>query len=415
MDMKKERRKIYLRCFALLIALWLALMGVFSWHLRLDAEFRARQRFITLAQLRQQDFTDAYIDSEVPLPDSFWQITFARWRNAVSSWEGAVTASVFTYEGEPVWSPQKPTEWTAILGHGLSREPPSVRIDPTRWFDIDALCREFGKLTFPHQATLTLGEVLVTEEGEAVPRTLSLEYNNETVATFSNDSFDQYEGTLYSKNNFIQFPLDAQGAVEALENREEIQKLQDIAANCSNLLEASGDPDYLQARSSETAYFLRPWNALDRAYVAVMDFGPIVEDTRQLDADALPVSYFHPAYWLVIVGRSDVWGDVGSYWLACIFISLAGFLAAAWLLAHTTWKGQKAHLLYERRTRETANAIAHSLKTPMSVLHASAENLEADICPEKRGEYIAEIVRQTEAMDQALLDLLDLAADPTRS
>ncbi|MDE6880427.1 MAG: hypothetical protein K2P20_03620, partial [Oscillospiraceae bacterium] len=73
------------------------------------------------------------------------------------------------------------------------------------------------------------------------------------------------------------------------------------------------------------------------------------------------------------------------------------------------WKGQKAYLLYQRRTQETANAIAHRLKTPLSILHASAENLEANICPEKQREYIAEIVHRTEAMDQVLLDILELA------
>ena len=30
MDIKRERRKVYLRCFALLLGLWLALAGVFS-------------------------------------------------------------------------------------------------------------------------------------------------------------------------------------------------------------------------------------------------------------------------------------------------------------------------------------------------------------------------------------------------
>lgn len=422
MDMKKERRKIYLRCFALLIALWLAIMSVFTWRLRLDAKYQARQRFISLAQSTQRYFTNACIAPDRPLTDSTWQSTFNSWGGTVSSWQSCITASLFTYGGEPVWSPQKPDEWTVTLGYGLSREPVSAHMDPTRWFDTGEISRELSKLTFPHQATLTLGEVLVTEDGEAIPRTLLLEYNGETAATFSNSSFDQYEGKLYPKNNRIDFPGNAQLAVDALENREEIQKLQDLVANSSSLLEMSGDPGDPRSSSRATLYHIddevvysRSWDAMDSAFVAVVGFGPIAEDTWKPNADALPVSYYHPTYWLVIAGRSNIWEAEGGYWLRCVLISLAGFLAAAWLLAHTAWKGQKAHLLYERRTRETANAIAHSLKTPMSVLHASAENLEADICPEKRGEYIAEIVRQTEAMDQALLDLLDLAADRTRA
>lgn len=403
MDLKKERRKIYLRCFALLLVLWMALMAAFSWRLRRDARTESFFRFVSFARSAQQDFSASWEASGYALEESSW-------RRIAGQWEPACfTASLFTYEGEPVWSPGDPAIWTVLLGSG---QETAAWMEPARWFDLEEVSREISALSFPHDAKLVLEDVLLTEDGEAVPRTMLLKYCNDTIAAYTNTSFDQYEGTPCAQS-WIRFPVDAQTALDAIECQEDIRKIQDIAANSSSLMEMQRDR---RAWGRGTVYTIDPeityqrsWDGLDCAFVSVVGFGPIVQDTWREAPDSLPVSYSHPAYWLVLAGRSDVWGSEGAYWLCSLLISLAGFLAAAWVLAHTAWKGQKAHLLYQRRTRETANAIAHNLKTPMSVLHASAENLQANICPEKQGAYLEEIVRQTEAMDQVLLDILELA------
>ena len=49
MDIKRERRKVYLRCFALLLGLWLALAGVFSAYVLQNAWSQERDRFIQTA------------------------------------------------------------------------------------------------------------------------------------------------------------------------------------------------------------------------------------------------------------------------------------------------------------------------------------------------------------------------------
>lgn len=404
MSFQKERRKIYLRCFALLLALWLALMAVFSWRLLQSARAEGERRFLSSAQGVQRELVNAWAASGGALEAYNWQHIVSRLE--VSGY----TASLFTYEGQPVWTPGDPARWTLTLGGSSPREEVSAEMDPTWWFDFEAVSREMDALAFPRQAALVLEDVLLTPEGEAVPGALLLRYNHETVATFTNGSFDRYEGEPYAQCQ-VDFPVDALEAVRAAECREDIRRMQSIAAGAVHLMEIlRNDPtesrmtDYTIRRASRS-----PWDGLDCAYVTVVGFGPVVQDTWRETPDSLPVSYAHPAYWLVLAGRSDVWGGEGAYWLCCVLASLTGFLAAAWLLAHSAWKGQKACLLYQRRTQETANAIAHRLKTPLSILHASAENLEANICPEKQREYIAEIVHRTEAMDQVLLDILELA------
>ena len=408
MDIKKERRKIYLRCFALLLALWLALMSVFTWHLLQDAHYDARQRFVSAAQTIQSGFVSAWKEADYVLEESIWQSQVSIWQN------GGFTAALFSYEGEPVWIPQEPSLWTVCLSRASEDGWISATIDPARWFDFSKVSKEMNALTFPQHANLLLEDVLLTEDGEAIPKTMLLRYNYDTVATFTNSNFSQYEGEIYTHGS-IDFPANALEAVDAVQHREEIQKMRDIVANSAPSLIGMrlDDPRHYNITNytiNNNITYRFFWDTLDRVFMSVVGFGPVVGDTWRDTPDSLPISYSHPTYWLVLAGRSDVWSSAGIYWLSSLLISLLGFLAAAWLLSHMSWKGQKAHLLYERRTQETANAIAHDLKTPMSVLHASAENLAANICPEKQGVYIAEITRQTAAMDQVLLDLLDLAA-----
>ena len=45
MDLKREKRRVYLRCFALLLALWLALLGAFSAYMLANARRQEQQRF----------------------------------------------------------------------------------------------------------------------------------------------------------------------------------------------------------------------------------------------------------------------------------------------------------------------------------------------------------------------------------
>lgn len=63
----------------------------------------------------------------------------------------------------------------------------------------------------------------------------------------------------------------------------------------------------------------------------------------------------------------------------------------------------------EENRRKLVSGITHELKTPLSVIHSYAEGLQAGIAGEKREQYLAVILEETEKMDAMVLQMLDLS------
>lgn len=62
-----------------------------------------------------------------------------------------------------------------------------------------------------------------------------------------------------------------------------------------------------------------------------------------------------------------------------------------------------------KRERQFTRAVAHELKTPAAVLRAYAEALSEDVAPERRQEYLAAIVEESDRMAALVNELLDLS------
>ena len=63
----------------------------------------------------------------------------------------------------------------------------------------------------------------------------------------------------------------------------------------------------------------------------------------------------------------------------------------------------------EKKRRQMTSNIAHELKTPLAVVHSYAEGLQEHIAEEKREQYLATILAETERMDGMVLEMLDLS------
>lgn len=463
MDIKRERRKVYLRCFALLLGLWLALAGVFSAYVLQNAWSQERDRFIQAADNLAQQLHNAsdvmmkrsynffLLDSEnadvtyheffqMCIPDKEmrenWMETDT-WDTIVRSYEAnnLVSVAMFTYEGEPYWQAARPGTVGLpedVSFHDWGREPGSGDMPFTipEFFDhsvmeeihekletkpysqlwLEAYCD--GENYYPLTITLkgdwpdqkVIGSFESTRNLPDTPEKLremgTYNGNLPKVAKMKSDGQWIEYGVIFSTMEQIEFEAICNGSSARLE---------DIAADPSRLMVYGVDypKDHLMTDYSvdESVVQESAWSLLDRTYTAQVGAGRVI--TEEDPETSVVVS--RPAYWLQLAGRSDVWSVAGSYWLATVLISLGGFLAAAWLLAYTTWRGQRTHLLYERRTRETTAAMAHDLKTPLAVIRACAENLTEGINPEKGNQYTQEITRQTAVMDKALLDMLELS------
>lgn len=70
------------------------------------------------------------------------------------------------------------------------------------------------------------------------------------------------------------------------------------------------------------------------------------------------------------------------------------------------WRRQER---VEQVRRETTAALAHELKTPLSVLSAAAELLEDNLAPEKQAHYFDVIQTQAQRMDDSVRKMLELS------
>lgn len=70
------------------------------------------------------------------------------------------------------------------------------------------------------------------------------------------------------------------------------------------------------------------------------------------------------------------------------------------------WRKQER---VERVRRETTAALAHELKTPLSVLSATAELLGDNLAPEKQAHYLGVIQQQAQRMDGSVRQMLELS------
>ena len=70
------------------------------------------------------------------------------------------------------------------------------------------------------------------------------------------------------------------------------------------------------------------------------------------------------------------------------------------------WRRQER---VEQVRRETTAALAHELKTPLSVLSATAELLGDRLAPEKQAHYLSVIQAQTRRMDDSVRQMLELS------
>ncbi len=89
-------------------------------------------------------------------------------------------------------------------------------------------------------------------------------------------------------------------------------------------------------------------------------------------------------------------------------IFLTELLIAALIAKIMHMKHRKAYEMNEYRRTLTA-ALAHDLKSPLTIISGYAENLRENIHTEKRESYADAILENTQYMDKIIADVLDLA------
>ncbi len=98
-------------------------------------------------------------------------------------------------------------------------------------------------------------------------------------------------------------------------------------------------------------------------------------------------------------------GTLTFVWLSC-FIT---FFAAALILSEQTYKTYQKREELEKHRNEITNALAHDLKTPLSIISGYAQNLMENVHTEKREYYAGNIQANVNRMDKIIREMLELS------
>ena len=139
-----------------------------------------------------------------------------------------IAAALYTAEGELEWHTDPAGQWTVFLSNSSRYwSVTDGTVDITRWFSVEEL-REIAAAAQAQSTvstSLVLEDVILTADGEVVPRSLALQTSGgDTVMTLVNGSYDQsqYRGTTYASGYIylsIVRPADALAAAVSRRRR----------------------------------------------------------------------------------------------------------------------------------------------------------------------------------------------------
>lgn len=92
-------------------------------------------------------------------------------------------------------------------------------------------------------------------------------------------------------------------------------------------------------------------------------------------------------------------------WISCLII----FIIAAYILSRQTFKTYLKQEELDRQRKEMTNALAHDLKTPLSIISGYAQNLQEDVHTEKREHYASHIQTNVYRMDKIIKKMLEMS------
>lgn len=112
---------------------------------------------------------------------------------------------------------------------------------------------------------------------------------------------------------------------------------------------------------------------------------------------------------LVLTARRDMFEQYGMW----IVLAYAGILLLVLLiafgLAYRSYMIRLNHYQLDEYRRQTTNAMAHDLKTPLMAISGYADNLRANVHTEKKDYYADVILENVQYMNQMIGNILELA------
>lgn len=105
----------------------------------------------------------------------------------------------------------------------------------------------------------------------------------------------------------------------------------------------------------------------------------------------------------------DLFAEHGKWIVIIYVISFLLTVLVSLLLAYRAYMKQRNRYELDQYRRETTNAMAHDLKTPLMTISGCAENLRDNIHTEKKEHYADLILEQVHVMNEMIANILELS------
>lgn len=122
----------------------------------------------------------------------------------------------------------------------------------------------------------------------------------------------------------------------------------------------------------------------------------------------ISVQNHYSGFWTVIARDVNIWERCSAtlvfVWISCLIT----FIIVASILSRQTYKTYKEREELAKQRQEMTNALAHDLKTPLSIISGYAENLQENVHTEKREYYASHIQANVGRMDKIIRSMLEM-------
>ncbi|SDG30229.1 sensor histidine kinase [Desulfosporosinus hippei] len=417
MQRNKIKRKIYLRIVGTLMATYLVLMTAFSLFLI------SREKEVNVLQLgtlalqvnnRVEDILGDTTESSGPGRDTAKlkkelakQISFISYSGAEAAlysgdysliyntndyWECSYTEYSEGSKNYNGYGYLNPREWfseeeTSELENYLNARPQAEKAGDLAgysldleglWVDNEMIIPEKIKVVPMYANTFDEEGQLKSSSGthlKAITYTSDYEQNSKKLPYFK-------YGGIQPANNRLLDPAEAAGLRELVLDQE---KLKEAVRHFPDK-----DYNFSERVRGLTYHFYWPQPH---------------QNTVKLTDDQGNYSEF----WTVFARQVNLWDECREtlvfVWGACLIT----FLSVALILAGQTYKTYRQREELEQFRRDTASALAHDLKTPLSIISGYAQNLTENVRTEKREHYAAGIQTNVERMDEIIREILELS------
>lgn len=423
MNRNKTKRSIYLRIFSAFLATYLVLMiGFTAFLVSLEKE-AAGKEFGTRAQQisnRVEEILNDYIDDDKQIIDlAKVKKEFVN-RSPVYMLNEA-EAAIFTSDYKLVYSTYNTKNyWKCIyneLKDGKETSDGVGLLSLNDWFSEEEI-RELENYLYAKPKAEKYGDLygysihidgFWMDDEMIIPHSISVssmyarEFDEEGNVTVSSGSV--IKGNFYRKdfNNTKNLPYYEIGSIipeynENLnsKNQDELRKMVTDESNLINYLQ--------QMKKLWLPTLLKPVervNMLTYRYYMVV---PYQNSIRVLDDQSL-YSEFYTAVGIDI----NIWERISStlvyVWTSCLLI----FIIAAYILSRQSYKIYLKQEELDSQRKEMTYALAHDLKTPLSIISGYAQNLQEDIHTEKREHYASHIQANVCRMDKIIKKMLEMS------